>query len=164
MSLRAPRSLKIGIDWESFDCGTPVLNEWLVQHPASTRQRFGQAFVVADNDRVVGYFGLTVGKSIHKFQASTKGMDNTRSGNGRSLARLASSTQDQGKALALACFKMRFAARFLLPNRRVSVCCPPYARGHPRFYTRFGFIASPLGEQQLLLLLKDARHALHKAN
>ena len=26
-----------------------------------------------------------------------------------------------------------------------------------RFYTRFGFIASPLGEQQLLLLLKDAR-------
>ena len=26
-----------------------------------------------------------------------------------------------------------------------------------RFYTRFGFIASPLGEQQLLLLLKDVR-------
>ena len=26
-----------------------------------------------------------------------------------------------------------------------------------RFYTRFGFIASPLREQQLLLLLKDAR-------
>mgnify|MGYP000072407658 CR=1 FL=1 len=27
------------------------------------------------------------------------------------------------------------------------------------FYTRFGFIASPLSEQQLLLLLKEARHA-----
>lgn len=26
-----------------------------------------------------------------------------------------------------------------------------------RFYSRFGFIASPLREQQLLLLLKDAR-------
>ncbi len=26
-----------------------------------------------------------------------------------------------------------------------------------RFYQRFGFIPSPLGEQQLLLLLKDAR-------
>lgn len=26
-----------------------------------------------------------------------------------------------------------------------------------RFYGRFGFIASPLREQQLLLLLKDAR-------
>lgn len=26
-----------------------------------------------------------------------------------------------------------------------------------RFYTRFGFIASPLRERQLLLLLKDAR-------
>lgn len=26
-----------------------------------------------------------------------------------------------------------------------------------RCYTRFGFIASPLREQQLLLLLKDAR-------
>ena len=28
------------------------------------------------------------------------------------------------------------------------------------FYTRFGFIASPLSEQQLLLLLKDARLSL----
>ena len=28
------------------------------------------------------------------------------------------------------------------------------------FYTRFGFIASPLSERQLLLLLKDAGHAL----
>jgi hypothetical protein len=29
-----------------------------------------------------------------------------------------------------------------------------------RFYTRFGFIASPLHRQQLLLLLKDARKSL----
>jgi len=29
-----------------------------------------------------------------------------------------------------------------------------------RFYTRFGFIASPLRQQQLLLLLKDARKIL----
>lgn len=29
-----------------------------------------------------------------------------------------------------------------------------------RFYSRFGFIASPLREQQLVLLLKDARRWL----
>jgi len=29
-----------------------------------------------------------------------------------------------------------------------------------RFYTRFGFIASPLREKQLLLLLKDARRVV----
>jgi len=29
-----------------------------------------------------------------------------------------------------------------------------------RFYTRFGFTASPLRQQQLLLLLKDARKIL----
>jgi hypothetical protein len=29
-----------------------------------------------------------------------------------------------------------------------------------RFYLRFGFVASPLREQQLLLLLKDARRLL----
>jgi hypothetical protein len=29
-----------------------------------------------------------------------------------------------------------------------------------RFYRLFGFVASPLREQQLLLLLKDARKAL----
>jgi len=55
-----------------------------------------------------------------------------------------------------------------------SGCHPPHAADrrtgrvramlpHPldgdaaRFYTRFGFIASPLREQQLLLLLNDAR-------
>lgn len=30
-----------------------------------------------------------------------------------------------------------------------------------KFYTRFGFIASPLREQQLLLLLKDAHRWVH---
>jgi len=29
-----------------------------------------------------------------------------------------------------------------------------------RFYRRFGFVASPLREQQLLLILKDARKVL----
>jgi len=29
-----------------------------------------------------------------------------------------------------------------------------------RFYTRFGFVASPLREQQLLLLLKDAKKVI----
>jgi hypothetical protein len=33
----------------------------------------------------------------------------------------------------------------------------PIDKDAARFYTRFGFIASPLREQQLLLLLKDAR-------
>lgn len=33
----------------------------------------------------------------------------------------------------------------------------PIDQDAAQFYTRFGFIASPLREQQLLLLLKDAR-------
>ncbi len=33
-----------------------------------------------------------------------------------------------------------------------------------RFYLRFGFVASPLCERQLLLLLKDARRLLLRFN
>ena len=40
----------------------------------------------------------------------------------------------------------------------------PIDEGAVRFYTRFGFIASPLRPQQLLLLLKDARQYVKKGD
>jgi hypothetical protein len=38
-----------------------------------------------------------------------------------------------------------------------AVLTHPIDDGAVRFYQRFGFIASPSGDQQLLLLLKDAK-------
>ena len=168
MSLRAPESLEDRHRLESFDCGTPVLNEWLVRH-ARQAQGSGSAktFVVADNDRVVGYFSLTVGQ-VDTLEAPER----IRKGMGQYpipvviLARLAVSTQDQGKGIGLGMLQDAIRRTLLIAEQAGirAMLTHPINEDASRFYTRFGFIASPLGEQQLLLLLKDARHALHKAN
>ena len=63
MSLGGPEPLASRHQLENFDCGKPSLNEWLVRH-ARQSQASGSAktFVVADVDRVAGYFSLTVGQ------------------------------------------------------------------------------------------------------
>jgi hypothetical protein len=62
MTLRSPESLCSQHCLDGFDCGKHALNEWLVRH-ALQAQRSGSAktFVVTDDDRVTGYFSLTVG-------------------------------------------------------------------------------------------------------
>ncbi|MDL1984579.1 MAG: hypothetical protein LWX54_10410 [Deltaproteobacteria bacterium] len=82
MSLIPPEALNSGHCVSPFDCGKPVLNDWLVRH-------------------------------ARQAQASI---------------------------------------RALLAH--------PIDEDATRFYLRFGFVVSPLREQQLLLLLKDARRLL----
>ncbi len=137
MTWRAPEPLTAQHRLDSFDCGQPTLNHWLVHH-AREAQASGSAktFVVADHeDRVAGYFSLTVGQ-IDTIEAPER----RRQGMGRFplpvviLTRLALSTDHQGLGIGVG--MLQDAAGF---------------------YTRFGFIPSPLRPQQLLLLLKDAR-------
>ena len=63
MSLSSPRPLDASHRLEDFDCGHPVLNDWLLRY-AHQAQNSGSArtFVVCDGHRVAGYFSLTVGQ------------------------------------------------------------------------------------------------------
>lgn len=63
MSLRGPEPLGLQHRLEEFDCGKPAMNDWLLRH-ARQAQGSGSAktFVVTDDDRVAGYFSLTVGQ------------------------------------------------------------------------------------------------------
>jgi predicted N-acetyltransferase YhbS len=160
MSLQEPEPLASHHQLEAFDCGTPSLNEWLLRH-ARQSQTSGSAktFVVADDDRVVGYFSLTVGQ-IDILDAP----DRIRKGMGQYplpvviLARLAVSTQDQGKGIGFGLLQDAIRRTFLIADQAGirAMLTHPIDENAARFYTQFGFIASPLREQQLLLLLKDA--------
>lgn len=164
MSLSGPESLEVRHQTEGFDCGKPALNEWLVRY-ARQAQGSGSAktFVVADGDRVVGYFSLTVGQ-IDTLAAPER----IRKGMGQYpipvviLARLAVSNQMQGKGIGVGMLQDAIRRTLLIAEQAGirAMLTHPLDEEASRFYTRFGFIASPLGEQQLLLLLKDARHAL----
>ncbi|MEP6964658.1 MAG: GNAT family N-acetyltransferase, partial [Polaromonas sp.] len=101
MSLRGPEPLAPQHQLEGFDCGKPALTDWLLRY-ARQAQGSGSAktFVVADDDRVAGYFSLTVGQ-IDTLEAPER----IRKGTGQYplpvviLARLAVSQSDQGRGI-----------------------------------------------------------------
>lgn len=161
MTLRGPQPLEASHRLESFDCGKPVLNEWLIRH-ARQAQTSGSAktFVVADEDRVVGYFSLTVGQ-VDTLDAPER----IRQGMGRYpipvviLARLAVDRGSQGLGIGVGMLQDVIRRTLLIAEQAGirAVLAHPLDEEAARFYTRFGFVPSPLREQQLLLSLKDAR-------
>ena len=161
MSLRGPEAPGAEHRLEGFDCGKPALNDWLLRY-ARQAQGSGSAktFVVADDNRVAGYFSLTVGQ-IDTLEAPER----IRKGMGQYpvpvviLARLAVCTQDQGRGIGFGLLQDAIRRTMLIADQAGirAMLTRPIDDDASRFYTRFGFIASPLREQQLLLLLKDAR-------
>ena len=75
------------------------------------------------------------------------------------LARLAVSIHDQGRGIGFGLLQDAIRRTMLIAGQAGirAMLTHPIDEEAARFYTRFGFIASPLREQQLLLLLKDAR-------
>src|SRR5690554_448525 len=161
MSLRAPEPLGPQHQLDNFDCGKPALSDWLVRH-ARQAQGSGSAktFVVSDGHRVAGYFSLTVGQ-VDSLDAP----DRVRKGMGQYpipvviLARLAVSQQNQGQGIGIGLLQDAIRRTMLIAEQAGirAMLKHPIDEEAARFYTHFGFIPSPLREQQLLLLLKDAR-------
>jgi GNAT superfamily N-acetyltransferase len=147
-----------------FDCGKPALNEWLLRH-ARQAQTSGSArtFVVTDGDRVAGYFSLTVGQIdiLDAPELIQKGM-------GQYpipvviLARLAVDHAYQGQGVGVGMLQDAIRRTLVIAEQAGirAMLTHPLDEDASRFQQRFGFIASPLREQQLLLLLKDARRYL----
>lgn len=163
---QAPEPLKSSHPVTTFNCGKPGLNEWLVRHGMQA-QGSGSAktFVVLAGSRVVAYFSLAVGQ-FDVLDAPER----MRKGMGSYpipvvlLARLAVDIQDHGHGLGIGLLQDAI-------RRTISVADHAGVRAmltHPiddeasRFYQRFGFEPSTAREQQLLLLLKDARKLLAK--
>ena len=162
MTLRAPEPLAAQHLLEGFHCGKPALNDWLLRHARQAQGRgSARTFVVADDEgRVAGYFSLTVGQ-VDTLEAPER----IRKGMGKYplpvviLARLAVSIHDQGRGIGFGLLQDSIRRTMLIAEQAGirAMLTHPIDEEAATFYTRFGFIASPLRVQQLLLLLKDAR-------
>jgi GNAT superfamily N-acetyltransferase len=160
----APQALDAKHRLDDFDCGKPALNDWLVRH-ALQAQASGSArtCVVVEGDRVVGYFSLAVGQAD-----AVEVPDRVRKGMGGYpipvviLARLAVSSQDQGKGIGVGMLQEAIRRTMSIADQAGvrALLTHPIDDEASRFYRRFGFESSPIREQQLLLLLKDARKLL----
>ncbi len=165
MTWRPPEPLAVQHRLEGFDCGKPTLNHWL-QHHARQAHTSGSArtFVVADEENLVAvYFSLTVGQ-VDTVEAPER----IRQGMGRFplpvviLARLAVSRENQGRGIGVGMLQDAIRRTLVIAEQAGirAILTHPIDEDEARFYTRFGFTASPLRQQQLLLLLKDARKIL----
>jgi len=75
------------------------------------------------------------------------------------LARLAVSLQHQGRGIGRGLLQDAVRRTLVIAEQAGirALLAHPIDKNASRFYLRFGFIPSPIREQQLLLLLKDAR-------
>jgi predicted N-acetyltransferase YhbS len=161
VSLSGPVLLGTDHRFEGFDCGKPSLNEWLLRY-ARQAQASGSAktFVAVDDDVVMGYYSLTVGQ-VEPLDAPER----ARKGMGQYplpvvvLARLAVSVKAQGEGIGAGLLQDAIRRTFLIAEQAGirALLTHPIDEEAAKFYTQFGFIASPVRERQLLLLLKDAR-------
>lgn len=161
MTLGAPEPLLARHKLDDFDCGKPALNDWLIRH-ARQAQSSGSAktFVAAEADRVAGFFSLTVGQ-VDTLEAPER----IRKGMGQYpvpvviLARLGVSVQHQGLGIGIGLLKDAIRRALMISGQAGirALLTHPMDEEAARFYSRFGFEPSPLRDDQLLLLLKDAR-------
>jgi predicted N-acetyltransferase YhbS len=159
--MHAPEPLHSKSPMAGFDCGKHSLNDWLQRH-ALQAQGSGSArtFVVSDGATVLGYYSLVVGQ-VEPIEAPER----VRKGMGQYpipvmvLARLAVSHTAQGQGIGIGLLQDAIR-RTLNVAEQVGIralLTHPLDDDAARFYQRFGFEPSPLGQDQLLLLLKDAK-------
>jgi hypothetical protein len=69
--LSAPVPLIAEHDLSVFDCGEPVLNDWLRHRALKNESRFSRTYVVCEDNRVVAYFCISAG-SVERSAAPGK--------------------------------------------------------------------------------------------
>ena len=158
MTIHSPVPLDTRHQLELFDCGEPILNDWLIVH-ARQAQASGSAktFIVTDDDHVVGYYSLTVGQ-INAIEAPER----ARKGMGRYplpvviLTRLAVSREYHGRGIGRGLLQDAIRRTLAIAEQAgVRAMLTHPLPGAADFYERFGFIPSPLKENQLLLRIDE---------
>lgn len=153
-------------DVSAFDSGNEELDDWLRRHAFAAQQMdSARTFVLTRNDRVVGYFSLTMGSVLRRDAPANlvRGMPAYPVGMVL-LARLAVDRRDQGKgvgALLLSeALRKAITAGEAAAARLVVVDAIDDAA--VRFYERFGFLSAPEHPRRLYRRMKDVRSSLDR--
>lgn len=164
MTLKKPEPLNKDHNVADFNSNYPELDEWLKKYAFQAKMSgSAQTFIVTDNNIVVGFYSLTVGQ-IDVDEASER----IKKGMGKHpipvaiLARLAVYHTYQGKGIGKAMLKDAILKTLHIVEQVGVRALLVHAIDEKaeNFYKRFGFEPSPIRENQLLLLLKDAKKVL----
>lgn len=145
---------------EPFDCGVPVLNEWL-QHRALKNEGSGasRTYVVCGDGRVIGYYALATGSVVHSDTPSKLRRNMPNPIPVMVLGRLAVDQKWQHMGLGRGLLKDA-VLRSLAVSQQAGVkallvhALSEEAKG---FYIRNGFLETPVDPMTLMIPLKDGQ-------
>ena len=162
-SLRLER-LDAHHDLSTFDSGDDELDGWLRRHGLAAQQMdSARTFVLTKQERVVGYFSLTMGSVLRQHAPAklVRGLPAYPVGMVL-LARLAVDRREQGSGLGgtllAAALRKAVAAGEAAAARLVVV--DAIDENAARFYERYGFIPAPEHRLRLYRRMKDIVRSL----
>jgi GNAT superfamily N-acetyltransferase len=160
VQLAAPEPLSIGHRIDAFDCGEPVLDEWLRKR-ALGNQTSGasRTFVVADaSGRVMGYYALAAGAVARETATSAVRRNMPDPVPVLVLGRLAVDRQAQGMKLGASLLQDAVKRAIGVSADAGIRALLVHALSEPakQFYVHYGFQASTLHPMTLMMRLPHA--------
>ena len=163
VELSTPTPLLATHATDEFDCGEPVLNDWLKKRALKNENSgASRTFVVCQNNRVMGYYVLATGSVMHK-QAPSKVRRNMPDPVPvMILGRLAVSKDMQSVGLGRGLLRDAILRTLGVSKQAGIKALLVHALSDTahKFYRQCGFIESPLDPMVLMITLKDAEQQL----
>lgn len=101
--IKPPQPLSLSHELNSFSCGEPILDSWLLKRAWKNEQSgASRTYVVCVGKRVVAYYSLAVGSISHELTPGKIKRNMPDPVPVMVLARLAVDTQYQGQGIAMA--------------------------------------------------------------
>jgi GNAT superfamily N-acetyltransferase len=160
VQLAAPEPLSIGHRIDAFDCGEPVLDEWLRKRALGNQSSgASRTFVVADaSGRVMGYYALAAGAVAHETATSAIRRNMPDPVPVLVLGRLAVDRQAQGMKLGASLLQDAVKRAIGVSADAGIRALLVHALSEPakQFYLHYGFQASTLHPMTLMMRLPHA--------
>lgn len=163
VSFSAPEPLSTAHYIEVFDCGEPVLNNWLKRRALKNEDTgASRTFVVCQDNNVVGYYVLATGSVMHKDAPGKIKRNMPDTVPVMVLGRLAVDMGAQSMGIGRGLLKDAILRTITVAKQAgvKAILVHALSEEARKFYLRYGFIESPLDPMILMITLKDAQHHL----
>jgi len=154
-----PEKLSAGHELSEFNCGEPVLDEWLRRRARQNEESgASRTYVVCAGKRVVGYYTLAVGAVAHTHAPGRIRRNLPDPVPAMILGRLAVDKSYQGSGIGTGLLRdavlRTVQAADIAGIRAILVHAISEPANH--FYERHGFIASPVDPMTVMITVMEA--------
>jgi len=161
LAIQPPQALAPEHSLFQFDCGKRALNDWLTQRSRISQLKgTAKTFVVTTQQRVVGYFSLSVGQ-VDSRELPGRGQNYFDHSNFPvpvvMLTRLAIDKLYQRKSLGKGLLREAIGLTQRISQQAgvEALLTQPIDQAAAQFYQACGFEDSPAAYKQLILMIKD---------